>query len=320
MKKSSIILIILAGCFFSCNKAQNADTPDTNKSELIRELQDFNNDLFSIRPPTKITLKQFVVVANADAVGAYAGGKIGGKVGAIVGSAVGNPITGGVFGAFVGAVGFGAVASWSVSPNAQSSFNPSYIDLANLCETLSPETIDVNDYSCLTEDLEDYCDEQSNLDNQLFLEQERLESVLLTPKELAAGEKHNVFLAHMEGKINYLPNKETTTRTGYDSFADRTSPLASAIIHSSEMESGYYQALHSGFIAEDNTIPTRVMNLFSDIFQSYPEDSDDVIFLINSYVSHIDASDELSDEEKTWIKLGLSVSLYSYNYWTHSEL
>lgn len=58
-----------------------------------------------------------------------------------------------------------------------------------------------------------------------------------------------------------------------------------------------------------------VEQLFFEVYERYANDCDDVSFIINKYVEAIDASDELSPEEKTSLKYGFATALYSTNYW-----
>lgn len=59
----------------------------------------------------------------------------------------------------------------------------------------------------------------------------------------------------------------------------------------------------------------RVMYLFLELYNSYPEDATDVATIVNDYAALIADSDEFTDEEKEQILGSLSVALYSYQYW-----
>lgn len=62
---------------------------------------------------------------------------------------------------------------------------------------------------------------------------------------------------------------------------------------------------------DSDDLTARVVRLFSEAC----EQCNDSALIIHKYVDAIDASDELSPEEKTSLKYGFATALYSTNYW-----
>lgn len=323
--KIKAILLLVIG-IVSCNKNEQVATTEIDTSQLISELKSINETLRLSRPETRISFKRFLDVALADAGGAWAGGKAGVKVGAAVGSLLGSPITGGAVGGFVGAVGFGAVSSWVAYPDEEISVEmPDYETVCDLCEAIAAEYMEEADTEDLYEEISvlDEASCKEDIASSIFIAQEILDDVELTRKELLVGEKHNIILAGLQGKIATRSNEMKKTRT--TDTQDETMPsdeyliIAEQIMRSEEMEEAYYSALEEFQYEEDHSLPAAVVNLFKEIFHEYPDNIQDVTSVINQYVFCIEQSDELTAEEKSWIRMGLAVSLYSYNYWSQAE-
>ena len=317
---------MLIASFFaaSCDKNQKENKDEVMDSILVKELNDLNNELISSLPKTRITNKEFMALALADATGAWNGGRRGLSIGAKVGAIMGNPITGGAFGAFVGALSWGAFASWLVYPeseNIQENIDYAYIVefSKKAAEALSDE-IDLGDLFEDDEDYEDYAEEEDDeqLQEMLFVEECYLEDVSLSPKELYVGKMHNLLLANLEGVIKTEHTRSASTRVSEETDEDEGeyAALSEAILESDEMRQAFYEYFESENEEVDNTLPGIVTSLFSEVLQVYPESIEDVVYLINVYLARIDASSELSADEKSWIHLGMAVSLYSYNYWS----
>ena len=90
--------------------------------------------------------------------------------------------------------------------------------------------------------------------------------------------------------------------------------MEDAITYSEDMVALLENRYHD--TTEEECVSAMVMGLFDEVFQTYPANAYDVVFLINRYAEIVEASTELTSEEKEWIRMGLAVSLYSYNYWT----
>ena len=267
---------------------------------------------YYLHPETKASAKSILAVVSADLAGACVGGESGAEIGATVGAFFGNPITGGVFGAFIGAVGYGAFSSWLASPSSSSpssgDFDLDEIDTAIIIEAYSQY--------CLGEEnsLDLIFDEFGDLRSQIIVDSAILDMVNLDDDALNVGYHHNVILSALEGNLDI----DTQTETIVDED-QRT--LEEHILYSEEMKSLFDElSLNNESITSgQDSLPDIVINMYSDLICNYASECMDMVFIINKYSDCINNSDELTDEEKTSLNIGLATSLYSYNYWMSSE-
>lgn len=80
-----------------------------------------------------------------------------------------------------------------------------------------------------------------------------------------------------------------------------------------------YATLSVDEFLSGETVDSKVMSLFLDIYNAYPENIQDVKFIINKYIELIEASDSFTDDEKQSIYAGLSVAVCSYEYWENNN-
>lgn len=59
----------------------------------------------------------------------------------------------------------------------------------------------------------------------------------------------------------------------------------------------------------------KILELFEDVLEQYPEESKDVAFIIGKYTEIIDQSDELTKDEKMVLKPAFAAVLYSTKFW-----
>lgn len=71
---------------------------------------------------------------------------------------------------------------------------------------------------------------------------------------------------------------------------------------------------------EGDDVTTKVMNLFYEILQKYPDNNDDIEYIINKYIEVIKKSNEISDVDKKNIYSGLSIAASSSEFWEQMEL
>lgn len=135
---------------------------------------------------------------------------------------------------------------------------------------------------------------------------------------LGVGKMHNMALAVLESRIDgpiiiegpeKLPDSEMTS----DDIA-----LQLDIIHSEEL---YMQCKQAEIdISEGKTIETdektdRIVKLFEEALTLYAEDSGDIALIIGKYCEIIDQAEDLTQEEKTELKVTFATALYSAAYW-----
>ena len=88
-----------------------------------------------------------------------------------------------------------------------------------------------------------------------------------------------------------------------------------------EMENTVEKAIESSLKGEyiktdGNDTPAKVMNLFFEIFEKYPDNVDDVQFIINKYIEAVKNTEEISEADKEIIYQALSIGASSYEYWS----
>ncbi len=66
---------------------------------------------------------------------------------------------------------------------------------------------------------------------------------------------------------------------------------------------------------DDQEITENVMILFSEAVENYANSAQNVLQIVNQYISTIAASNELEDEEKAVLIGALSIAAYSADYW-----
>ena len=306
MKNLLFYLVFACTALFglsSCSSQQEND-PISSESALLTELSRFNQSLLKSIPETRLSKREFLEIATADVTGAFTGGEAGSSVGRKIGFFLGNPITGSVFGAAVGALAFGTYSSWLASPdepNDDSQYEAEDVDF----ETI----INIYDEYVGLAETNEIAFESEEVEEAVMLDEDLEEAVELEEEEMEVGMMHNILLAGLEGD---LVEVETSFITR--SSLDNDQQLEYNILHSSEMEN-VFNELCQNQAHFDNSLPSSVMNLFSSIFQVFPENGNDVVYLINTYHRMVEQSNELSQDEKQWIYMGLAVSLYSFNYW-----
>ena len=300
------VLMTVSMMLQSCSKGDSVSTEQRDnelliESVLITDLSGFNDSLLTTM--TKgWSFKEWLGVASADVNGAWVGGKIGAKVGAAVGTFLGSPITGGVFGTFLGGMVGGVMSSYVASPDtpAFAKRDITYTEISQLCLQAADNNLAVNN-DCIMA--------SPAVWQKIEVEENVLSTVTLKPKELSMGKMHNVMLSVINDSAKIDQNK----------IAEWDDTLYNAVINSDEMELLFEDAkkLSLGSYcsdSEDSKI-SYVMELFENIYSEYPRDINDVVYIINEYITVIDASTELTAEEKDFVRIGFATALYSFHYW-----
>lgn len=135
------------------------------------------------------------------------------------------------------------------------------------------------------------------------------EELILPQRSIDVGILHNYILSSMID--------ETELQLKGSNFDD--SSLEATIFENEEFIDStdiYIRSIQSNGVTIDmNGLPNKVMNLYQNIFNTCSGSYDDIVTCINSYYSIIEQSAELTEDEKNSIYIGLSVSLYSLNFW-----
>lgn len=298
--------VILSLIIIGCNKdaVVNSQAPNLNEitlnSPLLSELQNLNVSIETDFQKTKaLTFKQVCNIATADLSGAYAGGKGGAEIGAEVGTLLGNPATGAAFGAAVGGLACGAASSWMASPDTKaSSFDLNYSEFSSLC------------YSALKfeENIE-----SDNVSDAINPDQDILNNTLLDDSSKRIGKLHNIVLASLNGDIKIETANTKASATDDD--------IEGAILSSPEMEKLCNQVtgdILDNTSAYDGSISSAVISLFNEVYNTCSSNCEDVSTIINNYQTIINTSDELTEEEKSYLSIAFSTALYSFNYWENT--
>lgn len=286
-------------------------------TSLIQTLDSINNSL--VPPSTlrrapkggELTSKDKVTIAMADAGGAISGGKKGFKYGGRIGSLLGHPATGATVGTIVGAVVKGGMKSYlkykkiedakkettATSLRRANQTVDNYAKAAFACSALlgNGDSLSVNG------PLITYVNPMSKY--SVVIDDSLMKMTNLTDRQLNVGMAHNLVLAYLDGKIliDDASNVDTTT-----------SIYVQKLLESPEFRE---ECLQDDSDEDSEETSVKVEQLFFKVYEKYAKDCDDVSFIINKYVEAIDASDELSPEEKTSLKYGFATALYSTNYW-----
>lgn len=271
-------------------------------SELLQELANFNDSLLATSTNTRWSLPRWARIAVADINGAISGGKGGAWVGAKVGLFLGSPHTGAVFGAAIGAIAVGAGSSMTKAhaTRAVPNYDLTYKEIAQTCCLILNEDLTVNTNKIA---MSPAASRKININDSIT------SKVYLTQKQLNIGRMHNIVLSFTDGSV--------TIDEGNTSLNKDT--LYNAIINSDEMCELYDETIINIIHENAQPVDTKAdyaIQLFEDVFTQYTNDKNDAVYIINEYSKAINASSELTDEEKNWIMGGLATALYSFNYWT----
>lgn len=304
----SIIFFCVLGA--SCSSYEenilNNGTESSATSELIEtnptftSLKQFNDSLLLTIPQSRWSWKNLgraLAVAGADIVGAAAGVAANKELIAVAGGASGGS----------GAVAAAAVAGTICGAGA------SYVAY---CET-------------------DYTISIDNLSVKQIMQEIPVGSFqttstttdILPPSTANCGIVHNIALKNI---ISSPDNSPASTIDNYDYVAselakgnldeNKVSPIYNRIISSLtpaiKDNFNYSKALYDmktqGIISENLC---KAYELFLEVYQNYPENQDDIDFIISKYLSVIKTSTDFCKDEKDCLYLGLSVALQSPGFW-----
>lgn len=297
MRKSIYFIFLICIALTSCSKdtLYNDIHKESNKTPIILELSNFNDSLLRDLPQTRISNGQFLdrtSVVVADAIGAFAVGKIGAEIGGFFGHPhVGAIIGGLVGGAYSSYKCYRALHSTRVLNTPIVSYQPLQVAAAYVPALENSSVI------------------QDNIPKQINFNYSKENEA-----HIEFGAKHNVIVSNLltnnfalDSEVNKMLSKEEIEIlnsdefiAGYDSVVNN---LTTCIINRKIPQS------------TDQDISSLLMNLFAHILATYPEQAEDVEFIINKYIDAVQRTPELSSDEKDNIYHSLSVAASSFEYW-----
>lgn len=298
------ILIPLSIMCASCNNneapLEQKDFNDYESSILLDKMQQFNDSLLNNKAKTRPIIQpgawERAQIIASDCFGAIDGGEAGAWAGGLLGP------QGAAAGALLGGLLGGACCSYVAWQEIKMQTRTDQLDYADL-DSAKEKTI---------------CAYAIMLDEDIDLSEH-------TPKEVNVEypiENENIIL--MGAKHNIILEKLINSGELDLNLKNNLSMEQLEIINSKEFTDNFNLAMEdlSNDIKNSNIITstgddkkTKLMNMFYEILIKYPEDLNDVEFIINQYIKAVDSSTELSPHEKELIYAGLSVAASSSEFW-----
>lgn len=282
---------------------------------LIQTLDSINRSLVPsstvLRAPKESDLSKEdkVRIALADASGAISGGSKGFKHGGRIGSSLGHPVTGATIGTIVGAVVKGGIKSYrTYNKIKEAKINSTGVRRTNQSVDDYPKAVHAcsmffNNSDSLNVDRLPIIYRDSISKSSVVVDDSLTNRTDLTNGEMNVGLAHNLVLAYLDGKI--IIDDASVIDSATNIYAQK-------LLESQEFRA---ECVQDETDEDRDELPAKVEQLFFEVYETYANNCDDVVFIINKYVEAIDASNELSPEEKTSLKYGFATALYSTNYW-----
>lgn len=310
--KICLYLFAILPCFIfsSCTTSVN-DTPEELNTGKTTTVADFESQLNS--DSTLIKLKEFndATINNPQNIETTRGWRefwgflkfvavvVADVKGAIQGAQWGSSCLG-VTGAIVGAVVVGAACSaatgLSYTTNSRASFmlDQERIELAYVNAKLN----------------EDLITDEYLLNPQIQIN---------IPSEYASafnnGILHNITLKIIDENIPMEYSLE-----------DGLSVSEIDMLHSDFFTSKYNFAMDNPhiysieYISENLTKEDLIVQLFIQLYQEYPNDFDDVNYIINQYIEIIESDERITELQKECVYSALSTAAFSTSYWYKKSL
>lgn len=292
----------LAGLFASCtNEEKEPDAEKFNRyvPEVLGRMSAFNDSLLNVRNSerTRVNAGRILdrmVIVSSDVLGAYELGRIGFHVGKFFGGQ--TALAGATIGGLIGGVSASYAACRSLRWTGSSGIK------------LEPK-IAVAAYLPL---LQDSMDVKQAYPKRITL---KLPADKASLQDM--GARHNLVLANMMNG-----NLSTSSLEAYLTKDELY------VINSDEYKKAYdlttariEQACLNQCVIESSgdDVADLLMNLFYQVLEAYPENSDDVEFILNKYIEAVSASEEIPDTDKDIIFSALSVAASSYEFWENGQ-
>ena len=283
MKKFStitlgMVMLLTVSCSNDMIEVTDTATMNNGSNDIVAQMSHFNDSLSMTKPETRGAgrILYWMCVVSSDIIGGYSGGCAGAKVGAIIG----HPHVG----AAIGAVVVGGYSSYKAHRILSDAYATRGVEKNNI--SLKPMEVAAAYVPALENEavIKDNYPTQIKLDN-------------LDKKDIEIGAKHNAILKNLE-----------TNNFNKEKILQYLSKEELQIL--SSKEKGEY------IKTDGNDTPAKVMNLFFEIFEKYPDNVDDVQFIINKYIEAVKNTEEISEADKEIIYQALSIGASSYEYWS----
>lgn len=309
MKNLSYIftLILFLGLVTSCSSyednalnknAQSVAVEDVRST--FTELKQFNDSLLLNIPQARWSWKNMgraPAVAGADIMGAAAGVAANKELITIVGGATGGS----------GAVAAAAVAGTICGAGA------SYVAYCETAYTVSIESLSVKQI-------------MEKIPVGSF--QTPTPTTPLPSPSAKCGIIHNVTLKNIISPADDVPAISTSNNYNYvaselakgnldeNKVSSTYNKIISSLTPAIQDNFNYNKALDDmktqGIISENLC---KAYELFLEVYRNYPQNQDNIDFIINKYLSVIKSSTEFSEDEKDCLYLGLSVAPENPGFW-----
>ena len=284
MKKFStitlgMVMLLTVSCSNDMIEVTDTATMNNGSNDIVAQMSHFNDSLSMTKPETRGAgrILYWMCVVSSDIIG--------------------HPHVG----AAIGAVVVGGYSSYKAHRILSDAYATRGVEKNNI--SLKPMEVAAAYVPALENEavIKDNYPTQIKLDN-------------LDKKDIEIGAKHNAILKNLETN-NF--NKEKILQY----LSKEELQILSSKELEDEMENTVEKAIESSLKGEyiktdGNDTPAKVMNLFFEIFEKYPDNVDDVQFIINKYIEAVKNTEEISEADKEIIYQALSIGASSYEYWS----
>lgn len=300
--KHFILFVFAILAFASCKDVEDFSPSKVVAQEPLENVLKVYNDSVKATKAVETrglsSMARFLSVATADVAGALKFGKYGARIGSVLGPK--RAAAGAIIGGVAGGAGYSYVAYCSTRP-ARVAFDS--VGILTFRDFGSAEAF--GNHS------------SDNPFNRKFSEFSNVSRLKFPPRFSyceRVGWEHNFVLDAFrdeEARLNRIP-------------LDSLSEEERLIMQSEDINQCFMSDVEKivagemDFLNMGDEKSDRVMSLFLDLYNSYPENESDIVAIVNDYAAIIAESDEFTDEEKEQILGSLSVALYSYQYWTEN--
>lgn len=349
MKKIMYLFAIMAltATFAACEKNGEISAEQSlvskEQSETMKKLSLLNDSLLGSNSGTRgwgRRFLEFTTIASADICAFKPGATFGGWTGAKIGFAVGGfkgVLVGGITGAVVG----GTLTSTGASYGAYRAFKCVYAVPINdiipdfqeygLVNELTDAAYNAykDNFAVLAEDntliaglrssseplpIEDYW--QPPIQDIVPIETGLIHNTLLEKMLFETNQKIDTNTLSIEDKETYFKIREDvkSQEALFETIYSNTISAYTTLKETNDV-SLFLGKLKKSFSSDNNSFQNKVIDLFLNIYLQYPEDINDVFFIIDKYAEIIMDAQDLTDDDKKNILYSLSIAAYSSAYW-----